>query len=75
MTNIDSLIHALKNTKEECKSSHNGKHRPIEKIGSITGYICKCCSKEIERTCETCNTAKSECIDWNDYYGSCEECL
>jgi hypothetical protein len=34
--------------KTECKGSHDGKHRPTPRMGSRTGYICKCCSKEIE---------------------------
>ena len=76
MTNVnDPLDHAIHNTREECKGSHNGIHRPVEKLGSITGYICSCCSKEIEKSCQICNKPKSKCIDWNDYYGSCEGCL
>ncbi len=72
---IDPFIHAIQNTKEECKGSHDGRHRPSEKMGSITGYVCKCCSKEVERSCQKCNKIQSECIDWNDYYLCCEECL
>lgn len=33
---------------DPCEGSHDGKHRPIRKMGSSTGYICKCCRKEIE---------------------------
>jgi len=33
---------------KECKSSHDGKHKPIQKLGSKTGYICSCCREEIE---------------------------
>ena len=36
-------------TKTKCKGSHDGKHRLIRKLGSITGYVCKCCCKEIEK--------------------------
>ncbi len=28
-----------------------------------------------EPKCQICNTTKAECIDFNEYYGSCEECL
>ena len=28
-----------------------------------------------ELKCQICNKPKSKCIDFNDYYGSCEECL
>jgi len=31
-----------------CKGTRDGKHMLIQKIGSKTGYICKCCNKEIE---------------------------
>jgi len=32
---------------EKCKGSHDGKHRPIIKLGSKTGFICACCRKEV----------------------------
>lgn len=28
-----------------------------------------------EEKCQVCGKLKSECEDWNAYYGSCEECL
>jgi len=70
-----ALVHAIKNTKQKCTGSHNGIHRPIQKMGSITGYICRSCNKEIENLCQVCRKPKSECKDFNDYYIACEECL
>lgn len=37
-----------KNRCRGSRGSHNGEHRPIQKMGSKTGYICKCCNKEIK---------------------------
>lgn len=62
------------NTKEKCKASHDGLHRQIEQMGSVTGYICKCCNKEIYELCQVCNKSKKEGI-WNSYYHTHEECL
>ena len=28
-----------------------------------------------EVKCQVCDKPKSECEDWNAYYGACEECL
>lgn len=75
MTKIDPLTHAIENTKEECKGSHNGRHVLIEKMDSITGYICSCCRKEVDKICQIYNKPKSECTDFNEYYNSCEECM
>lgn len=71
----EEIQHALNNTREECKASHDGRHRTVPKLGSCTGYLCKCCNKEIDLICQVCSKPKIECKSWNPYYLSCEECL
>lgn len=71
----DEVKYAINNTKEKCKASHDNRHRPVQKLGSCTGYICKSCNKEIDRVCQVCSKLRTECKVWNAYYGSCEECL
>lgn len=31
--------------------------------------------QEKEIKCQVCDKPKSECEDFNEYYGACEECL